>query len=55
MASLSFGDSNTKTPLTTSREGLQPATITFDSKPVTITDGLSREMPETLPAATDRK
>ena len=27
--------------LTATREGLQPATITFDSKPVTITEGLS--------------
>ena len=34
--------------LTATREGLQPATITFDSKPVTIVDGLMREMPETI-------
>jgi len=38
--------------LTATREGLQPATITFDSKPVAITDGLSLETPPTLqPAA----
>jgi beta-galactosidase len=30
--------------LTATREGLQPASITFDSKPVAITDGLIREM-----------
>jgi hypothetical protein len=31
---------------------LQPATITFDTKPVTITDGLSQEEQVTLsPAA----
>jgi beta-galactosidase len=41
--------------LTATREGLQPATITFDSKPVAITEGLSREMPETLSVAADRK
>ncbi len=34
--------------LTATREGLQPGTITFDSKPVTIVDGLMREMPETI-------
>jgi beta-galactosidase len=34
--------------LTAARAGLQPATITFDSKPVTITDGLSEEVPVTL-------
>jgi hypothetical protein len=34
--------------LTATREGLQPATITFDTKPVDIIDGLSQEIPETL-------
>jgi beta-galactosidase len=34
--------------LTATRAGLQPATINFDTKPVTITDGLSREVPATL-------
>jgi beta-galactosidase len=34
--------------LTAQREGLRPATITFDSKPVAITDGLSLVMPQTL-------
>jgi beta-galactosidase len=38
--------------LTATRAGLQPATITFDTKPVTITDGLSQEEQVTLsPAA----
>jgi len=38
--------------LTATREGLKPATITFDSKPFSLTDGLSQELPETLsPAA----
>jgi beta-galactosidase len=38
--------------LTATREGLKPATITFDSKPVAVTDGLTLEMPPTLePAA----
>ena len=37
--------------LTATREGLQPATITFDSKPVAIKDGLTQEMPETLTPA----
>ena len=38
--------------VTATREGLQPGTITFDSKPVAITDGLTQEMPQTLsPAA----
>jgi hypothetical protein len=38
--------------LTASREGLQPATISFDTKPVEITDGLTQETPQTLsPAA----
>jgi beta-galactosidase len=38
--------------VTATREGLKPATLTFDSKPVAVTDGLSREMPPTLlPAA----
>jgi hypothetical protein len=30
---------------------LQPATITFDSKPVAMKDGLTQEMPETLTPA----
>ena len=34
--------------LTAKREGLQPATITIESKPVVIQDGLSKEMPQTL-------
>jgi beta-galactosidase len=37
--------------LTATREGLQPATITFDSKPVAMKDGLTQEMPETLTPA----
>ena len=38
--------------LTATRAGLQPATVSFDTKPVTITDGLSEEEPVTLsPAA----
>ena len=38
--------------LTATRAGLQPATVTFDTKPVTITDGLSQEEQVTLsPAA----
>jgi beta-galactosidase len=38
--------------VTATREGLQPATLTFDSKPVAVTDGLALEMPQTLsPAA----
>jgi beta-galactosidase len=38
--------------LTATREGLQPATITFDSKPVAVVDGLSQATPQTLsPAA----
>jgi beta-galactosidase len=38
--------------LTATREGLRPATITFDTKPVAIRDGLTQEMPPTLsPAA----
>ena len=34
--------------LTATRQGLQPATITFDSKAVPMLDGLTREMPFTL-------
>jgi beta-galactosidase len=34
--------------LTAKREGLKPATITFDSKPVAIKDGLTLDMPPTL-------
>jgi beta-galactosidase len=37
--------------LTAKREGLEPATITFDSKAVAITDGLAQEMPQTPPPA----
>jgi beta-galactosidase len=37
--------------LTARREGLQPATLTFDSKPVPIMDGLTKEMPLTLSPA----
>jgi len=38
--------------LTATREGLQPATITFDSKPVAVVDGLTQEMPATLSPTT---
>jgi beta-galactosidase len=38
--------------LTATREGLQPATITFDSKPVVVVDGLTQEMPATLSPTT---
>ena len=34
--------------LTATREGLQPGTITFDSKPVAIVDGMTQEMPQIL-------
>jgi beta-galactosidase len=34
--------------LTARREGLKTGTITFDSKPVVVKDGLSQEMPQTL-------
>jgi beta-galactosidase len=38
--------------VTATREGLKPATVTIESKPVAIADGLSQEMPQTLsPAA----
>ena len=37
--------------VTATREGLQPATITIESKPVGIRDGLTQEMPETLTPA----
>jgi beta-galactosidase len=38
--------------LTATRTGLKPATVSFDTKPVEITDGLSREEEVTLlPAA----
>ena len=38
--------------VTAKREGLKPATITIESKPVVVKDGLSQEMPPTLsPAA----
>ena len=35
--------------VTATREGLQPATITIESKPVAIRDGLTQEMPRVLP------
>jgi beta-galactosidase len=39
--------------VTAMRDGLKPATVTFDTKPVTITDGLSQEAQVTLsPTAT---
>jgi beta-galactosidase len=39
--------------ITATRDGLKPATVTFDSSPVTITDGLSQEAQVTLsPTAT---
>jgi beta-galactosidase len=34
--------------LTARREGLKPATITFDSKAVAVVDGLTQDMPPTL-------
>jgi hypothetical protein len=34
--------------VTASREGLKPATVTFESKPVEVVDGLSREEAVTL-------
>jgi hypothetical protein len=37
--------------LTARREGLQPATLTFDSKPLPMMDGLTKEMPLTLSPA----
>jgi beta-galactosidase len=38
--------------VTAAREGLKPATITINTKPVAVNDGLTLEMPETLsPAA----
>jgi beta-galactosidase len=37
--------------LTARREGLKPATISFDSKPVAINDGLMQEVPPTPPPA----
>ena len=45
---------STQTPgaitLTAKGEGLQPATITIDARPVAINDGLTLEMPQTLTA-----
>jgi beta-galactosidase len=42
--------------LTARREGLQPATISFDTRPVVVKDGLAQEMPQTLsPAAPIRR
>jgi beta-galactosidase len=35
--------------LTATRDGLKPATVTVESKPVTVTDGLTTEMPQRLP------
>ena len=40
--------------LTAKRDGLQPATITLDSKPVAITGGLSTQMPQTMKAVLPR-
>jgi beta-galactosidase len=37
--------------LTAKRDGLTPATITIDAKPVVIKDGLTLEMPQTLKSA----
>jgi beta-galactosidase len=37
--------------LTAKRDGLTPATITIDAKPVAIKDGLTLEMPQTLKSA----
>jgi beta-galactosidase len=37
--------------LTARREGLKPATISFDSKPVVIRDGLMQEVPPAPPPA----
>jgi hypothetical protein len=34
--------------LTATRAGLQAATISFDTKPVEVVDGLSQEVPATL-------
>jgi len=46
---------STRTPgtitLTATREGLQPGTVTFDAKPVTITDGLTLAVPQTFSSA----
>ena len=39
--------------VTATREGLKPATITIESKPVAVVDGLSQEMPQTLSPAAD--
>jgi beta-galactosidase len=36
--------------LTAKREGLKPGTLEIKSSPVQITDGLSPEMPQQLPA-----
>jgi hypothetical protein len=37
--------------VTATRDGLKPATVTFDTKPITITDGLSQEEEVTLSPA----
>ena len=34
--------------VTATREGLKPATVTIESKPVEVVDGLSQEIPQTL-------
>ena len=36
--------------VTAKREGLTPATVTFQSKPAEIAGGLERPMPQTLSA-----
>jgi hypothetical protein len=36
--------------VTVTREGLTPATVKIESKPVEIVDGLMRALPPTLPA-----
>ncbi len=38
-----------KITVTAKREGLTPATVTIDSKPMEITNGLGRALPQTLP------
>lgn len=39
--------------VTATREGLPPATVKIESKPVEITDGLTHVMPQTLPALSE--
>jgi hypothetical protein len=38
--------------VTATREGLKPATVMIESKPVEVVDGLSLEIPRTLSPAT---